>query len=98
MNGEGEMDVIKALEKMASVFGAIVGVFIITRLFYWIIYKLLCRKKIDKKEGVVCSSLVSLIFIFVVKNPHLVIDDPHFLYVYFPCLILWLVYDLFRVR
>jgi Ca2+/Na+ antiporter len=80
---------------IGEVLGGLAATIFITRLFYWIIYKSIFRKKINRKIGVICSSLVSLIFIYAVKKPHFVINDFRFIYIYIPCLICLLFYDLY---
>jgi ABC-type Co2+ transport system permease subunit len=71
--------------------------FIITRFFNWVIYKLIYREKINRKNVVVYSFLAALVAIFIIKIPHLVINDPRFIYVDIPCLCVWFFYDYVRL-
>jgi len=78
---------------MAFYIGALVGTFIINKLFLWIVRKLI-GKKISRQEAAVLSFVLSVIFVFIAHKPHSVVDST-FKYIYVPCLIWWLIFELF---
>jgi hypothetical protein len=78
------------------VLGAMTVVIILTRLFNWIIYKLICRKRLKRQYAVICSSLVSITLILIlIKKPIPVVGNYSSIYIYIFWLIFLLFFDLF---
>lgn len=74
---------------MGSYIGALVGTYLIAKFFKWLIYKVIFKKKMTEVMAAFSAFVASVIFVFVVHKPNFVFDSS-FMYVYFPCLIVWL--------
>jgi hypothetical protein len=89
--------IIKVVFVMAVVLGSLLVIIFITRLLNWIIYKLIFRKKISRNIAVICSSLICLIILYVIRNPKMtqVMNNFDLVFIYIPCIICVLFYDIF---
>lgn len=74
--------------------GGFIGATLIFQFFHWIVYKVLFRKRISKKEASVPAFILSAIFIFIVHVPHFELDGT-FKYLYLPSLAVWFIYERF---
>lgn len=74
---------------MGFYIGALIGTYLITKFFKWLIYKVIFKKKMTEVIAAFSAFVASVIFVFVAHKPNFVFDNS-FLYVYFPSLIVWL--------
>lgn len=72
--------------------GALIGTFLIMRLFLWLALKVMYRKRNSRKDAVIPAFIISALFAFIVHVPHSELD-PSFKYVYLPCLVWWFIYE-----
>jgi hypothetical protein len=72
--------------------GALIGTFLIMRLFLWLVHKVMYRKRISRKDAVIPAFIISALFTFIAHVPHFELDST-FKYVYLPCLVWWFVYE-----